>query len=207
MWAQTQYKPIEQNGDLLMCSVVLYGITKMDVVSKRTTKQIKHRRACLLYAGLHNDLTIYYNRQKQSHLRSTVTMQIYSWGQSFLSHWRYLYCTSIHCNYKHTALAVSLSKSKEQPFVCSWLFVCWCDVYFQFCIYAFFPLNLQKWSLNDKRVLADQRKEDWQQCLETTCTIPELKQFYGVCRVSVYPQKLTGGNKQKFCNSCSRRSV
>lgn len=37
----------------------------------------------------------------------------------------------------------------------------------------FFCLNWHKWSWNDKRVTTDQREEDWQWDLETTCIIQE----------------------------------
>lgn len=52
---------MEQNTDLVTNSIVPYGIMEMNFVNKKTTKQIKHRKAYLLYAGLHNDLMIYYN--------------------------------------------------------------------------------------------------------------------------------------------------
>lgn len=58
-----------------------------------------------------------------------------------------------------------------------WLFAHWSNVYFPFIFMHFFHLNWHKWSLNDKRVTPDQREEDWQQGLETTCIVQEQSSF------------------------------
>lgn len=94
-----------------------------------------------------------------------------------------------------------------QPFVCIWRFAHWSDVYFQFIFMHFFRLNWHKRSSNDKRVTTDQREQDWQRGLETTCIVREPAEFYWVWWVSVYPQKLTKGNKEKLPNSWFRISA